>query len=119
MKIKNVDCVLLTTIIKARNYCQDVDHCTTIRKARNDCQDVERCQDGNRCQDRDPSQNGNKHTDDQHQWSTLNIIIASIFNMVLLDHDHKLTQCLQYLLMNIFTMLSSYGDRLLEIKLKV
>ena len=24
----------------------------------------------------------------------LNIIIASIFNMVLLDHDHKLTQCL-------------------------
>ena len=36
MKIKNVDCqcVLLSTIRKARNHCQDVDHCTAIRKAR-------------------------------------------------------------------------------------
>ena len=97
MKIKFVDCVLLTTIGKARNHCQDVDHCTTFRRARNDCQDVEHCQednwyyhlgidhcqdgndfqDGNRCQDRnccqdrDPSQNGNEHADDQDQCSTL------------------------------------------------
>ena len=92
--------VLLTTIRKARNHCQDVDHCTTIRKGRNDCQDVEccqednwyyhlgidHCQDENRCQDRDPSQNGNEHADDQDQWSTLkkNYCI----------NDHKLTQCL-------------------------
>ena len=27
-----VGSVLLTTIRKARNHCQDVDHCTTIRK---------------------------------------------------------------------------------------
>ena len=47
MKIKNVDCVLLTTIKKARNHYQDVDHCTTIRKARNDCQDVDHCQEDN------------------------------------------------------------------------
>ena len=43
-KLKNVDCVLLTTITKTRNHCQDVDHCTTIRKASNDCQDVEHYQ---------------------------------------------------------------------------
>ena len=64
--------VLLTTMRKARNNCQDVDHCTTIRNAKNDCQDVEHCQDGNccqgrnRCQDRDPSKNGNEHADVGH-----------------------------------------------------
>ena len=47
LKINNVDCVLLTTIRKARKHCQDVDHCTTVRKARNDCQDVEHCQEDN------------------------------------------------------------------------
>ena len=46
-KLKNVDCALLITIRKARNHCQDVDHCTTIGKARNDCQDVEHCQEDN------------------------------------------------------------------------
>ena len=95
MKTKNVDCVSK----KARNHCQDVDHCTTIRKARNDCQDVghcqednwsyhleiDHCQDGNRCQDRDPSQNGNEHADDQDHWSTLkyNYCINFYTNMVL------------------------------------
>ena len=44
---KKVDCVLLTTIRKIRNHCQDVDHCTTIRKASNDCLDVEHCQEDN------------------------------------------------------------------------
>ena len=36
-----MDCVLLTTIRKASNNCQDIDQCTTIRKARIDYQDVE------------------------------------------------------------------------------
>ena len=30
MKIKNVDRVLLTTIRKAKNHCQDVDHCILL-----------------------------------------------------------------------------------------
>ena len=47
MKIKNVGYVLLTTIRKARNHCQDVYHCATIRKARNDYQDVDHCQEDN------------------------------------------------------------------------
>ena len=54
--------VLLTTIRKARNHCQDVDN----------CQDgIDHCQDENRCLDRDPSQNGNEYADDQDQWSAL------------------------------------------------
>ena len=60
--------VLLTTIRKARNHCQDVAH----------CQDEDHCRyhlgidhylDGNRCQ------NGNEHADDQDQWSDLNVSI--------------------------------------------
>ena len=56
--------VLLTTIRKARNHCQDEDHCQYYLG-------IDHCQDRNRCQDRDPSQNGNEHADDQDQWSAL------------------------------------------------
>ena len=56
---------------------------------------IDHCQDGNRCQDRDSSQNGNEHADDQGQWSALK------YNIMIIVQS-------QYLLMNIFTTLSSY-----------
>ena len=54
--------VVWTIIRKARNHCQDVDHC----RDKDD-----HCQTGNRCQDRDHCQNGNEHADGQNQWYAL------------------------------------------------
>ena len=62
--------VLLTTIRKARNHCQYIDH----------CQGEDNCQYHlviDHCQDRDPSQNGNEHADDQDRWSALNYKLSS------------------------------------------
>ena len=45
--------MLLTTIRKTRNHCQDVDHC----RDEDHCQyhlGIDHCQDGNCCQDIDP-----------------------------------------------------------------
>ena len=64
MKIKDVDCVLLTTNRKARNDCQDVEHCQEDNWYH---LGIDHYQDGNRCRDRVPSQNGNEHADDQDQ----------------------------------------------------
>ena len=55
--------VLLTTIRKARNHCQD-DHCEYHLG-------IDHSQTGNYCQEREQCQNGNEHADIQDQWSAL------------------------------------------------
>ena len=60
MKIRTWTVVLLTTIRKARNHCQDVNHCQYHVG-------IDHCQTGNCCQDREHCQNGNEHADDQDQ----------------------------------------------------
>ena len=52
--------VLWSTIRKARNHCQDQDHCQYHLG-------IDHCHTGNRCQDREHCQNGNEHADDQDQ----------------------------------------------------
>ena len=56
--------VLWTTIRKAGNHCQDVDHCQYHLG-------IDHCQTGNRCQDREQYQNENEYADDQDQWFAL------------------------------------------------
>ena len=67
MKIK-MWTVLLTTIRKARNHCQDIDNCQDEDHCRYHL-GIDHCLDGNHCQ------NGNEHADDQDQWSDLNVSI--------------------------------------------
>ena len=45
-----------TIIKKARNHCQDVDHCQYHLR-------IDHCQTGNHCRDKEHCQNGNEHSD--------------------------------------------------------